>query len=122
MKNQKKKSFPLRVFLCLLAVLLAVYVAFGVYVSDYYHADLTDSGLRVYAAYGSEDGVLNREKYEADRINLPQDTTETVIDGGCHAGFGSYGAQKGDGAPIIISAEEQQQQTADALAAWMNLQ
>ena len=49
-------------------------------------ADLTDSGLRVYAAYGSEDGVLNREKYEADRTNLPQDTTETVIDGGCHAG------------------------------------
>ena len=26
-------------FLCLLAVLLAVYVAFGVYVNDYYHAD-----------------------------------------------------------------------------------
>ena len=153
MKNQKKKSFPRRVFLCLLAVLLAVCVAFGVYVSDYYHADpaaedalvsddvvsvtkqngnwvfapesptadLTDSGLRVYSIYGSEDGVLNREKYEADRINLPQDTTETVIDGGCHAGFGSYGAQKGDGAPVI-SAEEQQQQTADALAAWMNLQ
>ena len=121
MKNQKKKSFPRRVFLCLLAVLLAVYVAFGVYVNDYYHTDLTDSGLRVYAAYGSEDGVLNREKYEADRTNLPQDTTETVIDGGCHAGFGSYGAQKGDGTPTI-SAEEQQQQTADALAAWMNLQ
>ena len=122
MKSQKKKAFPCRVFLFLLTVLLAVYVAFGIYVSDYYyHADLTDSGLRVYAAYGSEDGVLNREKYEADRINLPQDTTETVIDGGCHAGFGSYGAQKGDGAPVI-SAEEQQQQTADALAAWMNLQ
>ena len=121
MKNQKKKSFPLRVFLCLLAILLAVCVAFGVYVSDYYHADLTDSGLRVYSTYGSEDGVLNREKYEADRTNLPQDTTETVIDGGCHAGFGSYDAQKGDGAPVI-SAEEQQQQTADALAAWMNLQ
>lgn len=121
MKNQKKKSFPRRVFLCLLAVLLAVCIAFGVYVSDYYHADLTDSGLWVYAAYGSEDGVLNREKYEADRTNLPQDTTETVIDGGCHAGFGSYGAQKGDGTPTI-SAEEQQRQTADALAAWMNLQ
>ena len=60
MKKQKKKSFPRRVFLCLLAVLLAVYVAFGVYVSDYYHAD--------------------------------------------------------------PAAEEQQQQTADALAAWMNLQ
>ena len=107
MKNQKKKSFSLRVFLCLLAVLLAVCVAFGVYVSDYYHADLTDSGLRVYAAYGSEDGVLNREKYEADRINLPQNTTETVIDGGCHAGFGSYGAQKGDGAPVISGNSRQ---------------
>ena len=121
MKNQKKKSFPRRVFLCLLAILLAVCIAFGIYVSDYYHTDLTDSGLRVYSTYCSEDGVLNREKYEADRTNLPQDTTETVIDGGCHAGFGSYGAQKGDGAPVI-SAEEQQQQTADALAAWMNLQ
>ena len=99
--KQKKKSFPRRVSLCLLAVLLAVCIAFGIYVS--------------------EDGVLNREKYEADRINLPQDTTETVIDGGCHTGFGSYGAQKGDGTSTI-SAEEQQQQTADALAAWMNLQ
>ena len=63
MKSQKKKAFPCRVFLFLLTVLLAVYVAFGIYVSDYYHADLTDSGLRVYSTYGSEDGVLNREKY-----------------------------------------------------------
>ena len=60
MKNQKKKSFPRRVFLWLLAILLAVCIAFGVYVNDYYHAD--------------------------------------------------------------PAAEEQQQQTADALAAWMNLQ
>ena len=89
-----------------------------VLLAAYSTADLTDSGLRVYTTYGSEDGVLNREKYKADRTNLPQDTTETVIDGGCHAGFGSYGTQKGDGAPTI-SAEEQQQQTADALAAWM---
>ena len=161
MKNQKKKSFPRRVFLCLLAVLLAVCIAFGIYVSDYYHTDpaaedalvsddvvsVTEqngnwvfapesptAGLIFYpggkvenTAYApllhdlAEDGVLNREKYEADRTNLPQDTTETVIDGGCHAGFGSYGAQKGDGTPTI-SAEEQQRQTADALAAWMNLQ
>ena len=39
MKSQKKKAFPCRVFLFLLTVLLAVYVAFGIYVSDYYHAD-----------------------------------------------------------------------------------
>ena len=39
MKNQKKKSFPLRVFLCLLAVLLTVCIAVDFYVSDYYHTD-----------------------------------------------------------------------------------
>ena len=36
---KKKKSFSRRVFLCLLAVLLAVCIAFDIYVSDYYHAD-----------------------------------------------------------------------------------
>ena len=39
MKNQKKKSFPRRVFLWLLAILLAVCIAFDIYVSDYYHTD-----------------------------------------------------------------------------------
>ena len=39
MKNQKKKSFPRRVFLWLLAILPAVCIVFGVYVNDYYHAD-----------------------------------------------------------------------------------
>ena len=84
----------------------------------YSTADLTDSGLRVYATYGSEDGVLNREKYEVNRSNLPQDTTEVLLAGGCHAGFGSYGSQKGDGTPTL-SGEEQQQQTAGSLAAWI---
>ena len=120
MKNQKKKSFPRRVFLCLLAVLLAVYVAFGVYVSDYYHTDLTDSGLRVYSTYGSEDGVLNREKYEADRVNLPQHTTELSLTAAVIPGSAVRCAEGRWRA--VISAEEQQQQTADALAAWMNLQ
>ena len=89
-----------------------------VLLAAYSTADLTDSGLRVFSTYGSEDGVLNREKYEANRTNLPTDTTEVIISGGCHAGFGSYGAQKGDGTPTI-SAGDQQQQTATALAAWM---
>ena len=89
-----------------------------VLLAAYSTADLMDSGLRVYTTYGSEDGVLNREKLEVNRGNLPQDTTETVINGGCHAGFGSYGSQKGDGEPAI-SAEEQQQQTADVVAAWI---
>ena len=59
--------------------------------------------------------MLDREKYSADRGSLPADTTEVILEGGCHAGFGT---QKGDGPPTL-TAEEQQQQTADALAQWM---
>lgn len=80
------------------------------------NTNVSDSSEPMY--YQSEDGVLNREKYAANRGNLPQDTVETVISGGCHAGFGSYGPQQGDGVPTI-SAEEQQQQTADTVAAWI---
>lgn len=89
-----------------------------VLLAAYSTADLTDSGLQVFTAYGSEDGVLNREKYAANRANLPPDTVEYILDGGCHAGFGAYGAQKGDGTPRI-SAAEQTALTADAISAWM---
>ena len=68
--------------------------------------DLSGSGLKVISLYGSVDGVLNMEKYEKNRENLPEDTLEYVIEGGNHAQFGSYGSQKGDGTPAI-SAEEQ---------------
>lgn len=89
-----------------------------VLLAAYSTADLTGSPLRVFSAYGSEDGVLNREKYAANRANLPQDTAETILEGGCHAGFGSYGAQKGDGTPTLPAAE-QQHQTVAAVTAWM---
>ena len=80
--------------------------------------DLTQTPLRVLSVYGSEDGVMNRDSYEKDRANLPDDTTEIVIDGGCHAQFGCYGAQDGDGTPTI-SATEQISQTASAIAAFV---
>lgn len=81
----------------------------------YSTADLSESELDVLSVYGSEDGVMNREKYEKYRENLPDDFTEFVIDGGCHAGFGMYGAQEGDGIPSITS-EEQIVATAEAVA------
>ena len=74
--------------------------------------DLTGTSLRVLSVYGSEDGVMNRDSYEADRANLPADFTEVVIEGGCHAQFGSYGAQKGDGTPTISGAEQIRQTAA----------
>ena len=85
----------------------------------YSTADLTQSGLTVLSVYGSEDRVMNREKYAAGKSNLPADFTELVIDGGCHAGFGMYGPQDGDGTPTI-SNTEQIHITAAAIADMVN--
>ena len=76
--------------------------------------DLTQAPLRVLSVYGSEDGVMNRERYKKNWANLPTDTAEVILEGGCHAQFGSYGPQDGDGAPTI-SGEEQIRQTVDAI-------
>ncbi len=76
--------------------------------------DLTDTGLSVLSIYGSEDQILNRKKYDEYKSNLPTDYQEVIIEGGCHAGFGMYGAQKGDGIPTITN-EEQITQTAEQI-------
>lgn len=63
----------------------------------YSTGDLTQTGLKVCSLYGDRDGVLNLEKYQKYRSNLPEDTLERILEGGNHAGFGSYGPQEGDG-------------------------
>lgn len=78
----------------------------------YSTADISDSGLSVISVYGSEDKVLNMEKYEENRGNLPSGFTELIIEGGCHSYFGNYGHQDGDGEPSV-SMEEQVRQTVD---------
>lgn len=83
--------------------------------ASYSAADLKDTGLRVLSIYGSEDKVLNMEKYTEYKGNLPEDFQEMVIEGGCHAYFGSYGPQEGDGTPAI-SNEEQLQVTTERMA------
>ena len=79
--------------------------------------DLTQTLLRVLSIYDSEDGVMNREAYEKDWASLPADTTEIILEGGCHAQFGSYGLQDGDGTPAI-SGEEQIRQTTEAIVSF----
>ena len=73
---------------------------------SYSTADLSDTDLDVLSIYGSEDKVLNREKYDENKSNLPDDFCEVVIEGGCHAYFGMYGAQDGDGTPTISNHEQ----------------
>ena len=75
--------------------------------------------LPVLSLYGTEDGVLDLEKYSTYHENLPTDAVEIIIQGGNHAQFGSYGPQKGDGT-ASISAEEQIQITADSIVAFVN--
>jgi hypothetical protein len=74
--------------------------------ASYSTADLSETELDVISIYGTNDGVLNMEKYEEYKPNLPEDFKEVVINGGCHAYFGAYGEQEGD-KKATITREEQ---------------
>ena len=80
-----------------------------VLLASYSTADLSDRNLRAISIYGSEDGVLNLEKYDQSYKNLPENTEQFVMDGGNHAGFGSYGPQEGDGMALISGAEQRKE-------------
>ena len=82
--------------------------------ASYSTTDLSKTNLNVLTVYGSKDGVMNREKYEACKFMLPPGFEERIIDGGCHAYFGDYGEQAGDGTPTI-TMQEQQRQTVQAI-------
>ncbi len=86
---------------------------------SYSTADLSGSDLSVLSVFGSEDGVMNREKYAQCAKNLPMGFTEVIIDGGNHAYFGVYGAQAGDGAASITNAA-QIERTAQEIAAFVH--
>jgi len=85
---------------------------------SYSTKDFSDSDLKVLTIVGSEDNVVNWESREKAMANLPASTEKMIIPGGCHAYFGNYGEQSGDGS-ASISAEEQQQITSDAIASFI---
>ena len=87
------------------------------------HPDLVDGfilmGAYIYGDYPEENtltiyGSLNQSV--EDHIDYTENIVE--IQGGNHAQFGNYGPQKGD-LPATISAEEQQRQTVEAIAAFL---
>jgi hypothetical protein len=57
---------------------------------------------------------MDRIKYEECRLNLSSGAVEFVIEGGCHAYFGMYGEQEGDGA-LRIEPKDQIRQSANAI-------
>jgi len=89
----------------------------GVVLLAAYSAKPLPAELPVLLIRGSEDGVLDREKYERNK-SLLGTAQEIVIPGGNHGGFGSYGHQKGDG-EASLTAQEQQAQTVRAILDWL---
>lgn len=73
--------------------------------------------LPVLSLYGSEDGVLNMERY-ARALPLSSNLEEHVIQGGNHAQFGNYGEQKGDH-PSDLTAEEQWQEVSETILSFI---
>ena len=89
-----------------------------VLLASYSVSDLSETKLSVLSVYGSNDGVLNLEKYAKYSGNLPADTLEIIIEGGVHAYFGAYGEQKGDGT-AEVTREEQISDTADLISGFI---
>jgi hypothetical protein len=78
--------------------------------------DLSGADMVVTSISASEDGLASPEEITASADQLPPDTTFVEIEGGNHAGFGSYGAQAGDGVATISPDEQQAQAVAATVA------
>ncbi len=63
--------------------------------------DLSSRDIPTLALFGSNDGLVTAEKIQANRAKYPKGTTQHTIAGLNHAGFGSYGPQRGDKAASI---------------------
>lgn len=87
----------------------------------YAQEDLTETNLQVISLYGSEDQILDMDKYEECKDNLPETTYGLAIGGGCHSYFGDYGEQNGDGEPWI-DREKQMDLTVEAILKQIQLQ
>ena len=77
--------------------------------------DLSATPIAATSIYATEDGHTSFTEIETSRAQLPPDTVFDEIDGGNHAGYGSYGEQDGDGV-ATIDPEEQQAQVVAATA------
>lgn len=61
--------------------------------------------LHVLSVAGSQDGLATPQKVADTKAYAPVSTTYITIQGGNHAEFGNYGAQKGDNAATITEEE-----------------
>ncbi len=86
--------------------------------ASYPAVDLSGTALDVLSIYGSNDTIMNRQRYEDGLSKLPAHYEELVIEGGCHAFFGMYDGQDASEA-IGITNEEQIRLTAITIREFM---
>ncbi|WP_196158047.1 alpha/beta hydrolase [Reinekea sp. G2M2-21] len=80
--------------------------------------DFSDRNLPVASIIGTRDGLISQDKWETTLKRLPNNALTLAIEGGNHAGFGTYGPQEGD-SDALISPWKQQQITIEALVNWI---
>ena len=66
--------------------------------------EIKDLDIKTLSLYGSNDGVADLEKIKNATLSKESEVIE--IKGGNHAGFGSYGPQKGDNDSILTGTQQ----------------
>lgn len=82
-------------------------ILYGAYPLD--KNDMSSFNIRVASMWGSSDMVVNKDKLNSTKKNLPKDTVFHEIYGGNHGNFGNYGNQKGDGEATITKEQQQEE-------------
>lgn len=77
--------------------------------------DLSSRDIPMLAIFGSNDGLVTPEKIKAQSPKFPRGTVQKIIPGLNHAGFGSYGPQKGDKEASISPEQGWEQITQNTL-------
>ncbi|GAC42970.1 alpha/beta hydrolase [Paenibacillus popilliae] len=89
-----------------------------VFLASYPNRNIRQLNIPVLSVYGSQDGVLDMERYTNSKSYMPDSFEEHVIKGGNHAQFGDYGLQKKDKG-ATISDDQQVRETVSTIVDWI---
>ncbi|MCR4880309.1 MAG: alpha/beta hydrolase [Bacilli bacterium] len=86
----------------------------------YPYKDLSKTDINLLLMFGSNDLVMNKDKFNSSMPYWPKKTEQYVIEGGVHSYFGMYGNQEGDGISNI-TVEEQTEIAASKIIEYYNI-
>lgn len=78
------------------------------------NSDLSEKQYPVISITGSNDRIVNEERFTESKDLLPDSTVFQIVEGGNHSNFGYYGLQSGDGISSL-SRREQHDQVVDTI-------